>query len=154
MIFNIEECPSKYHRRVYSGRNKETTGGYEWSWESDHPDLEPTETVIIGNQHYCVYCCQKAYPIQAGLRRNSWSERGDNYDTTGYCCICESAEKEKEYKKKLIELNERYENQKRKEKHILYNEYKNDLKQDKKTLLKIEYEYNLKRLEWDEKHNI
>lgn len=139
----MEEKPSKYHQSCFNG-NKETNG-YGWSWNSRHEDLTPTETVNIECQNYCVYCGHTAYPIQAGLRGYG-TPRDRDYDITGYCCICESAEKEKELKQKQKELRKKH----KEEEYELRKEYQDFLKHDKIKLLTIEYEAKLKSLKWHE----
>lgn len=132
------ERPSKYHR--YTG------DGY--TWDSTHPELEPTSTFTIGySQNFCSYCCSKAYPIQAGLKGKTYLDHRD-YSVTGYCCICEGAEKEKELKIRLKELQNKHDQ----EMLQLKKEYIPYMKQDKEKRIIIEQKYKLKDVrndEWD-----
>ncbi len=134
--------PSKYHDRVFVGTSR-TPSGYDWSWNSSHPELEPTETFALGCQHYCSYCCQKAYPIQAGLRDTRFDYYDRDFTVTGYTCICEGAEKEKELRRELEELKSKHQ----KEEWELKSKYSDVLRHDKKTRLKMQYDYDLKELE-------
>ena len=126
------ERPSKYHRLGHSGK------GRVWYWDSSHEDLEPTSTFAIKYKHFCSYCCNEAYSIQEGLR-----DGGNYYKITGYTCICESAEKEKELKRQLEEL----ENELKRQLEELENEYKERIYQLKKSYEKILKHNKKKRLE-------
>jgi hypothetical protein len=146
------EQPSKYHKLSYVGKGLDgaNENGYRYSWESDHPELEPTSTFALSyTQHYCSYCCSEAYPIQAGLRSDLYGHvdfNKRNFDVTGYTCICEGAEKEKELRYKLNELKKKHEQ----EEYELKKEYKPFLKVDKKRRLELQYKNDLKNLEWNE----
>jgi hypothetical protein len=101
---------SKYHSKNYvgtsSGDPTVNEFGYKYMWNSSHEDLEPSMTFEVGCYNYCVYCREKAYPIQAGLKKG-----GRDYTTTGHTCICDSAETEKQYKKEEVELLEKHRNE-------------------------------------------
>lgn len=105
------ERPSKYHRSGYVGEGVEGAdkNGFKYSWDSSHEDLTNTKTVQIGSTDVCVYCAGRAYPIQAGLRESRrrhilTSYENRDYSTTGYTCICDGAEAEREYTKELKEI--------------------------------------------------
>lgn len=133
------ERPSKYHRWVFSGCKE--NNGYKWTWDSSHDDLEQTETFSIGGEHFCAYCCNKAYPIQAGLRNNM-----EVYKVTGYCCICEAAEKEIEYRREHEKMIKRHQQ----EEQTLRMNYKKELKTNKKKRLEMLHRYEMKQLEKSE----
>ena len=133
----MEEKPSRYHKYYYTGKGDD---GHEYLWDSTHPDLVPTSTFQIESQHYCSYCCNKAYPIQANIKEYA------DYTTTGYCCICDSAEKEKEFYQRIKELQIKHNNELRK----LKQEYTSILKHDKQGRLDLKYKIDCKRLAWSE----
>ena len=126
------ERPSRYHRLGHNGKER------EWYWDSVHEDLEPTSTFTVKYKHFCSYCCEEAYSIQAGLRNG-----GDYYKTTGYTCICESAEKEKELKKQLEELENEY----KEREYQLKKSYEKILKHNKKKRLEMIHVSELKEIE-------
>jgi hypothetical protein len=137
---------SKYHYKTYVGFKEDN--GYRMSWNSSHPDLEPTETFSLGyTDVYCVYCCGQAYPIQAGLKGVVYGYT-KNYDVTGYTCICEAAENEKLQRKELKELQERH----KKEELELMRKFQPLLKQDKRKRLELKHKRELYELENDEKY--
>lgn len=78
--------------------------GRVYSWNSTNPNLIPTTDIDVdGYGHYCPYCGEKMFPIQGYLARGI-----DDYSTTGYCCICQGARDELEYKRKRIELEQKH----------------------------------------------
>lgn len=130
----------KYHERNYVGCKE--NGGYAIHWNSSDPDLEPTETFSLGyGNKFCVYCCSKAYPIQAGLRYG-----GKDYKTTGYTCICEGAESEKLLRKELEELKSKHQNEERE----LKNKHSKLLKHNKRKYLEMKHAYEMKELDREE----
>jgi len=145
------ERPSKYHTSSFIGKGIKgaNENGYSYHWDSAHPELEPTSTFNLGCSHYCSYCCKPAYPIQEGLRRDLYVFV-DFYDrdftVTGHTCICEGAEKEKELRKKLEEMEKKH----KQEKYELEKEYKDVLKHDKRGRLELKHKKELKDLEWNE----
>ena len=145
------ESPSKYHRYSFVGKGIKgaNENGYSYHWDSTHLELEPTSTFALGCSNYCSYCCQSAYPIQKGLRSDLNPFVGfynRDFSTTGYTCICEGAEKEKELRKKLIEMEKKH----KREKYELEKEYKDILKHDKRGRLELKHKKELKELEWNE----
>jgi hypothetical protein len=132
------EKKSKYHSKNYVGKNTEDPTvnefGYKYMWNSSHEDLEPSTTFNVGNGNYCVYCRAKAYPIQAGLKGN-----GRDYTTTGYTCICESAETEKQFKKEQEELMKKHSN----EYQELKQKFAESLKINKVEILKMKQKAEL-----------
>lgn len=144
----MREAPSKYHTRGYVGeKNGEYGTPYRWSWDSSHPDLVPTATFKCGYDHYCAYCCGKAYPIQAGLRSQGFMHRfiEEDYETTGYCCICEAAEQEKVFNGEMEELQKKH----KEEVWALRERCKDALAFDVRKRIEMEYTNRLKELEWD-----
>lgn len=129
--------PSKYHKSGTNGKER------VWYWDSSHEDLEPTSTFTVNYKHFCSYCCKEAYSIQAGLR-----EYGDYYKTTGYTCICESAEKEKELRKKLEKLEEEY----KEKENLLKLSYSESLTHNKRKRLEIIHAAELKEMDRNEKN--
>ncbi|ATF13595.1 hypothetical protein A616_16895 [Brevibacillus brevis X23] len=130
--------PSKYHRWVYTGGEIER----KWIWDSSHEELEPTSTFKIEGGQYCSYCYNQAYPIQSGLRN-----RMEDYTVTGYCCICDAAEKEKEYRNEKAVMSKRH----RQEEQELILKYANELKPNKKKRLEMLHRYEIKQLERNER---
>lgn len=133
--------PSEYHQLVFVGKGEKDADhlGYKFVWDSSHPDLLPTTTVKIGGygNPYCVYCHKLSLPIQAGLR-----DGGNYYETSGYTCICEAAEAEKQYKEELAELEQSYKN-KRSE---LQEAYTEKLLINQVAILKMKQAYELKNM--------
>lgn len=97
--------PSKevehYFERYYVGVRGINGSRYEWN--SSNPDHIPTHSITIGRTKYCPYCGETMFPIQGYLARGI-----DNYDITGYCCICQGARDELEYKNKQEELAQKH----------------------------------------------
>lgn len=102
--------PSKYHQWSYLGSGAEgaNESGYGYRWDSAEESLKPSTVYKISNTHYCVYCLAKALPIQAGLRRDSNRSHERRYDTTGYMCICDAAESERDYHESVEEMKSRH----------------------------------------------
>lgn len=90
----------KFFNRVWvgkhSGRYGEDEHGYMMSWDSRHPDLEPSTT---HGQRYCAYCGKRPYPIQP--------ERM-GYDVTGHVCLCKEATEEVELNAQIEVMKERH----------------------------------------------
>ncbi|TCI99998.1 hypothetical protein [Cytobacillus praedii] len=105
------EKPSKFHRHTYVGKGTEGADeyGYKYTWNSAHPDLEPTQMFYpdkYQNHPYCFYCGEKPYPIQAGLRDSNIPYNKRDYSVTGYMCTCVGAAAEISYRQDLIKLKE------------------------------------------------
>ena len=118
--------------------------GLTYHWVSDNPDLVPTHSINIDGTRYCAYCGEEMFPIQGYLAQGI-----DNYTVTGYCCICQGARDELEYKVKQEELTQKHEQ----EIKNLKNSYREKLKFCTKKLIDIKlkkiikncnspYEYN------------
>jgi hypothetical protein len=142
-----QEAPSKYHTREYVGVSEENPSGYKYFWNSIHPDLEPTETFLVGYERFCIYCCNKPYSIQANLREGRRSGNFINsqpweYEITGYTCICEGAEAEKEFLKKLEELR----NEHLQQIEQLEDDYRIRLKENTDKRIQLEADYSRKTL--------
>lgn len=139
--------PSKYHTKRFIGKwiKGADENGYSYSWNSAHEELENTSVFELNGRYYCSYCCNPAYPIQAGLRDRY---RHEDYSTTGYTCICESAEKEKQFKKEKEEL----ERKQSIEMHKLQEKYTDSLKHNKRKRLELIHSSEVKELERSEKY--
>lgn len=73
------------------------------SWSSTSGAVPTAIHTVNDRDHYCVYCGNKALPIQANI------ERHGDYRTTGYCCICKDACDEVEWQEKYAALLEKQE---------------------------------------------
>lgn len=58
--------------------------GHIYSFDNDNEHAKPTHTFTMGG-HYCSYCGERAYPIQANIKTTGC------YDTTGHMCVCKKA---------------------------------------------------------------
>lgn len=99
----MNKPPSKYHRADWNSEKKV----YEYTWDSTHPDLEPTKCAIVGDRRVCAYCGKDVLPIQHYLARfrDSWERPGaDDYAVTGHCCICKGAEAERSQRREMNKL--------------------------------------------------
>lgn len=72
---------------------------YARSWDSRHPELKVTATVAVNYRAHCVYCGNRAMPIQ-----------NQDLDVTGYTCPCKGALDEVEYLRLVEELREQFDN--------------------------------------------
>jgi hypothetical protein len=98
-----------FFSRGFVGTSQGDKNGYRYFWESSHENLVETEYISMDNKPVCIYCGERMLPIQGGLRHRIDSfDSHDRYRTTGYCCICDDAFKEVDYKKKLEEMKERH----------------------------------------------
>ena len=146
----MTNAPSKYHSYGYIGEGQEgaNENGYIYTWDSYHPELEPTETFsgdIVKHNPHCSYCGEPAFPVRKAL--NSTNFCPDSI-TIGYTCICEAAEAEKEYRKEFIALQEKHRN----ELQELQNKFRDTLLQDEKKQLEVTMKYQEKDMKWKLKH--
>lgn len=106
----------KFFNSVYVGVRG--INGYVYTFNCDHPDLVPTHGIEIDGDIYCAYC---------GDKMQSVYETMDEYDFygihVGYCCFCDGAKKEIEYRTKKQELEQKY----RKDLSDLDKEYRDKL---------------------------
>ena len=92
----------QYFRRDYVGVRG--IDGRVYNWDSTNPNLVPTADIDVdGYNYHCPYCGEEMFPIQGNLAQGI----GD-YSTTGYCCICQGARDELEYRRKRIELEQKH----------------------------------------------
>ena len=103
--------------------------GSRYEWNSTNKDLIPTHSIKIGYNRYCPYCGEKMFPIQGHLAQGI-----KNYNTTGYCCICQGARDELEYKNKQEELAQKH----RQEVQDLEKSYREKLKFCTKKLIDMQ----------------
>ena len=138
--------PSKevehYFHRYYVGVRG--INGLEFSWVPDNPELVPTHSIAIGSRHYCAYCGEEMFPIQGYL-----AQRINNYATTGYCCICQGARDELEYKTKQEELAQKH----KQEEQDLKNSYREKLKFCTEKLIDMQLKRIIKDCESPYKYN-
>jgi hypothetical protein len=106
----IEEV-KEYFSRTYSGVGG--FNGYSYHFDTTNDSLIDTHSIMINNKQHCPYCGETMYSIQDQK----------TLITKGYCCICQGARDEIEYKKKKKEIEEIYE----KELNSLKIEYKDKL---------------------------
>ena len=85
-----------YFQRVYIGTKG--INGYIWRFNTTNEHLLETQGVSIYGELYCPYCGEKMHCIQ---------ER-ETLFVIGYCCFCEGARKELEYKKERKALEEKH----------------------------------------------
>lgn len=127
-----------YFQRSYVGVGG--MDGYQYHWNSTNKNLVPTRHILISNTHYCPYCGELMYPIQRDI----------SCMTIGYCCICQGAKTELEYKQKVDELKKKHEN----ELYALQEEYRDKLTFCTNTLLEIKHRKEKEDMAfWNDKHN-
>jgi len=111
---HCDKRAEKFFNEAYIGtsenarKNGANEQGYCINWNSSHEDLIPTSSFRIDSDYYCVYCANKMYPIQDGLRRRGFGEypSHQDYEVTGHACVCKHAMNEIEMNRKLNELKE------------------------------------------------
>ncbi|CAD5377332.1 conserved hypothetical protein [Pseudomonas sp. OF001] len=97
-----------FSRSLVGTKHGEGGTGYCVSWNTSAEGLEPT---AVYPNCTCIYCGNRANPIQAGLRRPRSTYIGEDdrdYNVTGYACCCKGAMDEGEHKLKVAELKERH----------------------------------------------
>ena len=130
-----EEVESYFERHYVGVRG---INGSEFGWNSSNPDLVPTRSITIGSTKYCAYCGETMFPIQGCLAQGM-----NNYAVTGYCCICQGARDELEYKAKEEELIRKHEQEKKE----LQNSYRERLKFCTEKLIDIQLKQIIKSCE-------
>ena len=120
----------------------------EDNWSGSHANLTSTAVFIADSHEYCAYCGEAAKPIQAGLKRTSYTME-PNYSVTGYTCHCDFAKAEVLMQQEMVELKDNYQTKKQQ----ITNKYRRALHQSSIMRLKKEYEENLKSLQfWGDDH--
>lgn len=76
--------------------------GYRKDWDSQC-DAEPTKMIQTYGRPVCAYCGNQGLPLQPNIRFN-------DYDVTGYSCVCKGAMDEEEWRQEITEVeNKHYE---------------------------------------------
>jgi hypothetical protein len=128
---NLNFRPREHFKYMFTysscWKNKGETAYF---WNTTNDTAIETRTVTIGSDEYCPYCGRKALSLQRAIKTF------DNYSITGYCCLCEGALAEIEYRKKEQELLVRYE----KERSDLRKEWSSKLSFNMDKLFEIQEE--------------
>lgn len=100
----VDPRAHKFFRYRYSYVGKGNSGADENG--CDHffntgDKITPTKTVRINNLEVCAYCARRAKPLQKYLHI-------EDYETTGYCCVCSDAMDEMDFQAQLKELEAAY----------------------------------------------
>lgn len=102
---NLDDIPQdakKFFNYTYVGPTAaKNSHGHVYHFNTTHADLLPTATFKMGG-YFCAYCGESAYPIQANLRVH------DDYDTTGYTCVCEDALADADHQRAVKELKKKH----------------------------------------------
>lgn len=97
----------EHFKRGYVGESSGEDGtAYITRWDS-RCGVKPTPT--LGNAHFCIYCGNKAYPLQPAIQYN----RDVSYDVIGYACVCADAVAWRDWKKSMEELEDRHSEERR-----------------------------------------
>ena len=106
-----------------------------YMFDNFNTSLKSTHAIFIDsyNNPYCPYCGERMYHIQ--------DKDTPNYDTIGYCCICEGTRAELEYEERRKDLLEKHEE----ELDSLKKEYSNKLTFCSDRLLEIKHEEDKRR---------
>lgn len=95
-----------FSRGFVGGSHGDNGSAYQESWDSTS-GAEETKMIVDRYQHYCAYCGNSGLPLQPYFKGSFTHEGSDR--VTGYACVCSGAMDEADYKQKVVELKDKYE---------------------------------------------
>lgn len=118
----------EHSEKFYYSSSWNSPGKNCFSWNTTNESAVETRVVYIGNTAYCPYCGNKALALQRNIKRFN------DYEISGYCCLCDGALAESEYESLKAALIAEHE----KELEGLKREWLPKLKYDADKLFQIE----------------